>query len=234
MIVTVIIVVVIAAVAGISVFMLYKKMQSKKRDELFSQVDISKFELDEDDIIAEGKEAGAHQWTEIKTKTVIKTEEGFEFTGTPGVSITGLEAYRENEIGKLLSQAAEYELKEDDLRKLQGIIAQSKILDRDRDPHSSKRQEASFSLFSVLEKLARENGLMESIDHMKPGSMDLDSMRQEKWVEVKLSQINYKDMVSYLYHLQSYANNIYIKRLTARKNGEYIDLVFQPAVIVNK
>ncbi|MFC1823011.1 type II secretion system protein GspM [Thermodesulfobacteriota bacterium] len=124
--------------------------------------------------------------------------------------------------------------KEDDLRKLKGIIAQNKILDLDRNPYQAKRQEASFSLFSVLEKLAREDGLMDSIDHMKPGSMELDSIRKENWVEVKLSRINYKEMVSYLYHLQSYANNIYIKRLTARKNGEYLDLVFQPAVIVMK
>ncbi len=107
---TAIIIIVIVAVVGITGFMAYKKIQTKKRERLFSKVDMSKFELDEQDVIAEGKGISGPQWKDITPKTVIKTQEGFQFTEQPTIPLSDLDTYRNNEIGKLLSEAAEYEL----------------------------------------------------------------------------------------------------------------------------
>ena len=75
---------------------------------------------------------------------------------------------------------------------------------------------------------------MDEIDYMKPGAAQLDTHREEKWVEVKLSDITLKQFTNYLYNLQSFGKGIYIKRLSARKDGDYLNLILQPAVIEYK
>ena len=121
--------------------------------------------------------------------------------------------------------------KEDDLSELRTIVAHYKRLDKDSAHNKKKSQGEDFNLFSVLEKLATKSGLMDKIDYMKPGSLQLDDSREEKWVEAKMSQITLKELTSYLYNLQSFERGIYIKRLFARKEGEYLNLVLQPAVV---
>jgi hypothetical protein len=66
---------------------------------------------------------------------------------------------------------------------------------------------------------------------MKPGSLQLDGQREEKWVEIKLSRITLNELTTFLYNLQSLEKDIYIKRLSAKKEGEYLNLFLQPAII---
>jgi len=88
----------------------------------------------------------------------------------------------------------------------------------------------TFNLFALLETLATKSNLMDRVDYMRPGSMDLDSLKKEDWVEVKLGEITLKELTDYLYRIRSSGKGVYIKRLSARKNGDYLDVVLQPAV----
>ena len=121
--------------------------------------------------------------------------------------------------------------KENDLSKLTNIVAQYKRLESNEEGMKGKARDDAFNLFSVLEKLATHSGLMDKIDYMRPGSLQLDSLRNEEWVEVKLSQINMKEFTEFLHNLHTFGKGIYIKRLSARKDGEYLNLILQPAII---
>lgn len=119
--------------------------------------------------------------------------------------------------------------RERDLIELNTIASQYKNLESGK-AESGKSTGESFSLFSVLEKFATESGLMDKIEYMRPGSMQLDPVRDEKWVEVKLGKVTLKEFTDYLGKIQSVGKGIYIKRLSARKEGEYLTLILQPAV----
>jgi len=120
---------------------------------------------------------------------------------------------------------------ERDLMELHAIVSQYKALES-ADPVNAKWGGEPLSLFSVLERLATENGLMEKIEYMRPGGMQLDPARDEKWVEVKLGKVTLKEFAQYIASIQSLGKGIYIKRLSARKDGEYLSLILQPAVVV--
>lgn len=87
-----------------------------------------------------------------------------------------------------------------------------------------------FNLFALLESLATSSGLMNRLDYMRPGSMDLDGTRKEDWVEVKLSGVTLEELTDYLHRIRSSGKGVYIKRLSARKDGDFLDIVLQPAV----
>jgi hypothetical protein len=61
--------------------------------------------------------------------------------------------------------------------------------------------------------------------------MELDSQRKEDWVEVKLSKVTLKAVTNYLYLIRSSGLGIYIKRFSARKDGDLLSAVMQPAVM---
>ena len=135
---------------------------------------------------------------------------------------------------KLSSLELSIKSKEDDLLRLKAIVVQYKSLKANSNGYDGKKQDDSFNLFSVLEKMATKSGLMDKIDYMRPGTIQIDGVREEKWVELKLSQITLKELTGYLYNLQSFGKGVYIKRLSARKDGDYLTLVLQPAVIEMK
>ena len=120
--------------------------------------------------------------------------------------------------------------KEKDLSELRGLIARYNGFKANRAPGGVRKIE-SLNLFSVLEKMATNSGLMDKIEYMRPGAMQLDSLNEERWVEVKLNGIDLKEFTDYLYNLQSFEGNIYLKRLSIRKEGELLNLILQPAVI---
>lgn len=126
------------------------------------------------------------------------------------------------------------ESKERDLMELRNIVAQHKRLSATLVGNNGKKGNGPFILFSVLEKMATKSGLMEKMDYMKPGSIQLDSFREEKQVELKMSRITLKELTSFLYNLQSFGRGIYIKRLSIRKDREYLNLIMQPAVVEMK
>ncbi len=124
--------------------------------------------------------------------------------------------------------------KQGTLSELRLITAQYNQLSSHRQGNKGGQSADGGSLFSILERLAAKEELMDEIEYMKPGAVQLDTHREEKWVEVKLREMTLKQFTNYLYSLQSYGKGIYIKRLSARKDGDYLDLILQPAVIEYK
>jgi len=118
------------------------------------------------------------------------------------------------------------------LMELRTIVSQYKSLDPVRTDSGTGGE--PFSLFSVLQKFATESCLMEKIEYMRPGSMQLDPAREEKWVEIKLGRVTLKEFTEYLGKIQSFGKGIYLKRLSARKEGEYLNLILQPGILVTK
>ena len=112
-IVTILLVVIIGAVAGSALFIVHKKRSTKKRDELFSKVDIKSLELDDYGT----KEVVVPQWDTIQTRAPAIVQEGFQFTSEEEPLV--LEEYWEQKLGHLISQAAKYELENNGAKALQ-------------------------------------------------------------------------------------------------------------------
>ncbi|MHA1251547.1 MAG: hypothetical protein ACTSRP_16265 [Candidatus Helarchaeota archaeon] len=74
----ILIVIILAALGGIG-YLTYHKISVKKRERIFSQVDLKDLKLEDEDLTPKEKP----QWTSIKTTAEPKTikEEGFEFLG---------------------------------------------------------------------------------------------------------------------------------------------------------
>jgi hypothetical protein len=104
-VIMIILIVIIGAVAGSALFVLRKKAVAKKREELFSQVDLKSLELDD----FESGDSGP-EWSTIHTVPLI-VDEGFQFVGEEKPLI--LEDYWNQKVGALISQATKYELEGD-------------------------------------------------------------------------------------------------------------------------
>ncbi len=121
---------------------------------------------------------------------------------------------------------ASIQAREAELLELKQIVARYNRLMETGGAGASR----GFNLFALLETVATSSGLMNRLDHMRPGSVDLDATRKEDWVEVKLSNVTLEEMTEYLYRIRSSGKAVYIKRFSARKDGDYLDIVLQPAV----
>lgn len=117
---------------------------------------------------------------------------------------------------------------EEELAELKRIVAEYNRLSETRS--GSGGAAADFNLFSLLEQLAASGGIMDRVDYMRPGSVDLDAVRKEDWVEIKLGSVTLKELTEFLYRIRSSGRGVYVKRLSARKEGDFLDIVLQPAV----
>ncbi len=116
---------------------------------------------------------------------------------------------------------------ERDLAELRALVREYKAMRPETDGDAAAGE--NFNLFSLLERTAGECGMIDKLDYMRPGSTDLDASRKEDWVEVKLSRVTLRELVEYLYRIRSPGTGIYVKRLSARKDGDYLNVVLQPA-----
>ena len=85
-------------------------------------------------------------------------------------------------------------------------------------------------LFSFLEKSAGDAELKGHIKYMKPSTAQSAGPYRESKVEMKLEQVTLKQLVDYLYRIESPEKLISIKRISIKENkGEsgYIDAVLQ-------
>jgi general secretion pathway protein M len=161
--------------------------------------------------------------------SLSRREQGFLVAGFLGVAVflmaelVFLPTYRE--VQRL---TASIQTKERDLGELKSLSAKYKRLEAGKTDTDRPKGE-SFSLFSVLERFATESGLMDKIEYMRPGTSQLDPSREEKWVEVKLVRVTLREFTDYLNRIQSHGG-IYLKRLSARKEGDTLTLILQPAV----
>jgi len=101
--------------------------------------------------------------------------------------------------------------------------------------HLSRRQ-TGFTLFSFLEQAAGRAGVKDHIKYMKPSDAPKDGRLKESMVEMKLDGINLKQLVDYLYLIESPEQVVSIKRLSitdAKGAAGYLDAVMQVLTIVD-
>jgi general secretion pathway protein M len=92
------------------------------------------------------------------------------------------------------------------------------------------RREKGFTLFSFLEKAAGEADVKKNIKYMKPSASKGTGVHKESMVEMKLEDVTMKQLVGYLYRIESPENVISIKRMSINQNkGEkgHMDAVLQ-------
>ena len=121
-------------------------------------------------------------------------------------------------------------------RELDEMIALKAEYDEMRQKAESSKvriadRPSGFTLFSFLEKLAGEVNIKESIKHMKPSKTDLKGAPFKlSQVEMKLQNINLKELTPYLHKMETSKNSVFIKRISIVKKGRgegFIDVVLQ-------
>ncbi|RMF86667.1 MAG: hypothetical protein D6736_14580 [Nitrospinota bacterium] len=126
-----------------------------------------------------------------------------------------------------LIQAAEQELQE--MKMLQNTYrAQQQVLN-DINARLSKRQK-NFAIFSFLEDLARRSGLKNNIVYMKPSVTTPSEFYRESSVELKVEGVTLKQLIQYLYQIESSPHLLKIRRLHIKprsSNRNLLDVTFQ-------
>ncbi len=94
----------------------------------------------------------------------------------------------------------------------------------------------SFTLFSFLEQAAGKARVKDHIKYMKPSASRSNGRFKESMVEMKLDKISLKQLVDYLYLIESPENVVSIKRISIKDSKsapEYLDAVMQVLTIEN-
>ena len=92
------------------------------------------------------------------------------------------------------------------------------------------KRKKGFTLFSFLEQEAAQSGIKGHIEYMKPSSAQGTGPYNESMVEMKLEGITLKQLVGYLYRIESPEDAISIKRISIKENKKklgYIDAVLK-------
>ncbi|MGM0418304.1 MAG: type II secretion system protein GspM [Thermodesulfobacteriota bacterium] len=108
----------------------------------------------------------------------------------------------ENRINSYIYQAEQIKKLGAEYKKLTGTGRHDFSSESDNNP----------ALFSFMDSMAGKTGIKDKIDYMKPSSEEHDDYTLDK-VEVKVSNIDMKTLVSFLYELESGLANMNIKAL---------------------
>ena len=122
---------------------------------------------------------------------------------------------KEASLQEVLRLRSEYEVQKTGFQGIKRMLSQRK---------------SGFTLFSFLEESASEAELKGHIKYMKPSTAQSSGPYKESMVEMKLEQITVKQLVDYLYRIESPEKLIGIKRISIQENkGEsgYLDAVLQ-------
>jgi hypothetical protein len=85
-----------------------------------------------------------------------------------------------------------------------------------------------FALFSFLEQQANRAAVKTNIKHMKPSTSNTTGPYKESSVEMKMEGVTLKQLVNYLYLIESPQYLVSIKRISIRKsksNPEYLTVL---------
>jgi general secretion pathway protein M len=77
-----------------------------------------------------------------------------------------------------------------------------------------------FTLFSFLEKEARDAGVKDSIKYMKPSVSTGSGPYKESLVEMKLEAVTLQQLSGYLWRIESTENVVSIKRISIKENND--------------
>jgi general secretion pathway protein M len=122
---------------------------------------------------------------------------------------------KEVALEEIIMMSAEYKARKKSYQGLQELLA---------------RREKGVTLFSFLEKAADKAEIKGHIKYMKPSVSEGTGGYKESMVEMKLEGITLKQLVGYLYRIESPENVISIKRISIKENKKesgYLDAILQ-------
>ncbi len=99
---------------------------------------------------------------------------------------------------------------------------------------SMERRKKNFTLFSYLEQAASDIQIKEHIKYMKPSIAQDIGPYKESMVEMKLGTISLRQLVKYLYQIDSRASSIQVKRLSIlhnKKDSGLLDAVMTISIL---
>ena len=92
------------------------------------------------------------------------------------------------------------------------------------------RRKSGFTLFSFLEQAAGDAQVKDHIEYMKPSISENTGTYKESLVEMKLKELNLKQLITYLKYIESPEDLIIVKRMSIQGNKKkpgYMDVVLQ-------
>ncbi len=96
----------------------------------------------------------------------------------------------------------------------------------------------NFSLFSFLDLQAKQSGVKENVDYMKPFSKNNENSKYTvTTVKVKLKEVYLKELVDFLYRIESSNNGVIITSLSLTKAGKdknKLDAVLETETLMQK
>ena len=98
-----------------------------------------------------------------------------------------------------------------------------------------RMRKKGFTLFSFLERAAGRAGVKDHIKYMKPSVSEREDRLKEAMVEMKLDGISLKQMVNYLYLIESPRDVVSVKRISikdSKGSPGYLDAVVQVITVV--
>jgi general secretion pathway protein M len=122
---------------------------------------------------------------------------------------------KEATLNEMIAMSAEYKTIKRNSQGLQDILA--------------KRNKET-TLFSFLEKEADNANIKSHIKYMKPSVSQGTGPYKESIVEIKLEAITLKQLVGYLYRIESPEDVIGVKRISIKENTKepgYLDTILQ-------
>jgi general secretion pathway protein M len=122
---------------------------------------------------------------------------------------------KEVALEKIVLQSAEYKALKNGNQGLHKLLAKRK---------------KGFTLFSFLEQEAAQSDIKGHIKYMKPSSSQGTGPYKESTVEMKLEEVTLKQLVGYLYRIESPEEAISIKRISIKENKKkpgYINAVLK-------
>ncbi len=91
----------------------------------------------------------------------------------------------------------------------------------DTEKEALVHREKAFSLFTFLDSQAEKSGVKENVAYMKPFTKSFEkSSYRTVTVKIKLSAVYLKELIDFLYHIESSKNAVTITSLSLSKAGK--------------
>jgi general secretion pathway protein M len=134
---------------------------------------------------------------------------------------------------QLASNIQRSEKRLQELVRMEGIYRKMRAENARLEKNLRGRQQ-DFTLFAFLESLAGRDGIKEQIEFMRPSVKELSDTFQEEQVEMRLKDVSLKQLVPYLYHIETAPEQVRIRRLTIRPQQRKESLLEVNLVVVTR
>jgi general secretion pathway protein M len=130
------------------------------------------------------------------------------------------------------------EAKRNGLKEMMALSAQYRSYTREAGRLQDRLggREKGFTLFSFLEQAAGRAGVKDHIRYMKPSDSQGSGRLKESMVEMRLDRINLRQLVDYLYLIESPKYLVSLKRVSIRESQSdpvYLDTIMQVVTVVD-